>query len=154
VTRLVHSHPRTMRSRLRRAKYSPAMMRNKEIARTARQKTAPGADSTSRHDPVFAARPPNGVPPGIFGDRALEGGLVESASGNRHEHQFAVGRLPDQAIRQPLLSAGRMIRSGVGNIGRIEIRPSGRIDRGGSRLPAAASSASRCAALADSWRDP
>ena len=59
--------------------------------------------------------------PGIFGDRAFERGLVEIRPMDRHEHQFAVGRLPHQEVRQPLLAAGADDQIGIGNIGRVEI---------------------------------
>src|ERR1035441_344030 len=39
----------------------------------------------------------------IFADRRLERGAVEIRPIGRHEHQFAIGRLPEQEIRQPLL---------------------------------------------------
>ena len=61
------------------------------------------------------------LPPGIFGDRALKRRLVEIRPMDRHEHQFAVGRLPHQEIRQPLFAAGANDQIGIGNVGRIEI---------------------------------
>ena len=59
--------------------------------------------------------------PGVFGDRAFERGLVEIGPMDRHEHEFAIGGLPHQEIRQPLLAAGADDQIGIGNIGRIEI---------------------------------
>ena len=68
---------------------------------------------------------------GIFGDRAFQRRLVEIRPVDRHEHELAVGRLPHQEIRQPLLAAGADDQIGIGNVGRIEILPERiGIDRG------------------------
>ena len=40
---------------------------------------------------------------------------------DRHEDEFAVGRLPHQEVRQPLLAAGADDQVGIGNVRRIEI---------------------------------
>ncbi len=40
---------------------------------------------------------------------------------DRHEHQFAIGRLPHQEIRKPLLAAGANDQVGIGNFGRVEV---------------------------------
>src|SRR5262249_59145262 len=41
-----------------------------------------------------------------FGDRAFERGAVEVGPVGRDENEFAIGRLPEQKIRQSLLTAG------------------------------------------------
>src|SRR5450631_182999 len=56
----------------------------------------------------------------VFADCRLERGAVEIGPISRHEHQFTIGRLPEQEIRQPLLSAGADDEVGIGNIRRVE----------------------------------
>ena len=56
----------------------------------------------------------------IFGDRLFERGAVEIRPEGRHEDEFAVSRLPQQEIRQPLLAAGADDQIGIGKIGHIE----------------------------------
>ena len=99
-------------------------------------------------EPAFA--------PAIFGDRAFERGAVEVGPVGRNEHQFAVGRLPEQEVRQPLLAAGADDQIGVGQVGRVEIRPiESAVDRPQAqrRLPRPARRSAR-AARAISWRAP
>src|ERR1022692_5193216 len=57
----------------------------------------------------------------VFADRRLERGAVEIGPIGRHEHQFAVSRLPEQEIRQPLLAAGADDEIGIGDIRRVKI---------------------------------
>src|SRR5665213_2895629 len=57
----------------------------------------------------------------VFEDRRFERGPVEVRPIGWHEYQFAIGRLPEQEIRQPLLAAGADNQIGIGNIRRIEI---------------------------------
>ena len=81
-----------------------------------------GSASATRHDPVLrdqAAEPP--LAAAVFGDRALERGAVEIRPVDRHEHEFAVGRLPQQEVGQPLLAAGADDEVGIGQIGRVEV---------------------------------
>src|ERR1700761_9635153 len=59
--------------------------------------------------------------PGIFGDRALERGLVEIGPMNGNENELAIGRLPHQEIRQPLLAAGADDQIRIGNFRSVEI---------------------------------
>ena len=56
----------------------------------------------------------------VFADRGFERGAVEIRPIGRHEYQFAIGRLPQQEIRQPLLAAGADDQIGIGQIGRVE----------------------------------
>src|SRR5664279_5750532 len=56
----------------------------------------------------------------VFADRRLERGAVEVRPIGRHEHQFAVGRLPEQEIRQPLFAAGANDEIGIWNIRCVE----------------------------------
>ena len=59
--------------------------------------------------------------PTVFADRRFERGTVEIRPVDRDEYQFAVGRLPEQKIRQPLLAAGADDEIGIGNVRRVEI---------------------------------
>src|ERR1017187_6474396 len=56
----------------------------------------------------------------VFADRRFERGAVEIRPKCRHKHQFAIGRLPEQKVRQALLAAGADDEIGIGQIGRIE----------------------------------
>src|ERR1019366_3934982 len=55
----------------------------------------------------------------VFPDRRLKRGAVEVRPVGRHEHQFAVGRLPEQEIRQPLFAARANDKIGIGDIRRV-----------------------------------
>ena len=57
----------------------------------------------------------------VFGDRVLQRRAVEIGPIGRHEHQFAIGRLPQKKIRQPLLAAGADDEVGIGQVGRVEV---------------------------------
>ena len=150
--------------------------------RRRRSRAAPApAPSTTRSDELAAAGPRSrraadrriGAPPrsrsgprdqaaepalaaAIFGDRAFERGAVEIRPIGRHEHELAVGRLPQQEIRQPLLAAGADDQVGIGQIRRIEIaaRACPRSPSLAASSPAATAAAMRCAARAISWRAP
>src|ERR1035441_5650958 len=72
----------------------------------------------------------------VFADRRLERGAVEIGPIGRHEHQFAIGRLPEQKIRQPLLAAGADDEIGIGDIPRVKKRADGlHADVGGLEAP-------------------
>ena len=105
------------------ASTSAASDAHHEIARV-RLRRAAGAAFVFAHDPVFATSPPKRRSRlAIFGDRAFQRRLVEIGPVDRHEDQFAIGGLPHQEIRQPLLAAGADDEIGIGNVGRIEIAP-------------------------------
>ena len=57
----------------------------------------------------------------ILGDGLFQCGAVEIRPVGWNEHQFTIGRLPEQEIRQPLFAAGANDEIGIGDVGRIEI---------------------------------
>ena len=108
------------RDRDRRQHASPQAFASADCAIPARP--APPARLRSRSRSGFRGQTAEtAFAPGEFGDRAFERGLVEIRPMDRHEHQFAVGGLPHQKIRQPLLAAGADDQIGIGNFGRVEI---------------------------------
>ena len=58
---------------------------------------------------------------GIFGNSALKRCLIEIRPVDRHEHQFAVGRLPHQKIGQALFAAGADNQVRIRDIWRVEV---------------------------------
>src|ERR1700748_3580592 len=58
----------------------------------------------------------------IFLDGALECGAVEIRPVDRHEHELAIGGLPQQEVRQALLTAGADDHVWIGNVGRVQMR--------------------------------
>ena len=85
------------------------------LRRSARDRDPPSSGAGPRGktaEPAFAAA--------IFGDRAFERGAVEVRPVGRHENELAIGRLPQQEIRQPLLAAGADDEIGIGQIRRVE----------------------------------
>ena len=83
---------------------------------------ATGGAPLTAHEPVCAISPPNRRSRRRYSAIALfERGAVEIRPVGRHEHKLAVGRLPQQEIRQPLLAAGADDQVGIGQIRRVEI---------------------------------
>ena len=121
--------PRTARTASRRAppprwRAPPARRRKRRAWRSSlRDAGRPqAARSFTGHDPVRAHEPAEpALAPPVFGDRVLERGAVEIGPIGRNENELAVGRLPHQEIRQPLLAAGADDEVGIGQIGRIEM---------------------------------
>src|SRR5262245_32561526 len=64
--------------------------------------------------------PETAFAPLILGNRAFERRLVELRPVNRHEHEFAVSSLPQQKVRQALLTAGADNEIRIGNPRRVE----------------------------------
>src|SRR6185437_7952285 len=56
----------------------------------------------------------------VFADRRLERTAIEVRPVGRHEHELAVGRLPEQEIGQALLTARADDEIGIRQIGRVE----------------------------------
>ena len=108
--------------------------------------TAAGSDD--RAEPTFARR--------ILVERRGEGRVVEIRPENRHEHQFGVGRLPEQEVRQPHLARGADDEVRIGDVGGVE--PRGELllaDRVGIEPPVGGRPrASRRAAATISCRQP
>src|SRR5665811_828838 len=73
----------------------------------------------------------------VFADRRFERGTVEVGPIDRQEHQFAIGRLPEQEVRQALFAAGADNEIGIGQIGRVEECPD-RLDGDVGRMKRAA----------------
>ena len=74
--------------------------------------------------------------PVIFLDRAFKRCAVEVGPIGRNEHELAVGGLPQQEIRQPLLAAGADDQVGIGQVRRIEMLPErSAVIAAGSRVP-------------------
>ena len=151
---------RSRRNRRRRSRAAPApartAMRSTRLLRPAG--TAARAACLGRMD----ARPRSGAglrdqpaepafAPVIFGNRAFQRGAVEIRPIGRHEHQLAIGGLPEQEIRQPLLAAGADDEVGVGQVRRVEVLAD---QVGGDRFearcaPALTSAASRARGARD-----
>ena len=103
------------------ASTSATTTRSQKIARARRCRPPPARLRPRSRSGFRGQTAEPAFPPGVFGDRPFQRGLVEIRPVDRHEHQFAVGRLPHQEIRQPLLAAGADDQIGIGNIGRVEI---------------------------------
>ena len=74
-----------------------------------------------RQDPACAASPPKRRSRRrIFGDGAFQRGAVEIRPERRNENELAIGRLPEQEIRQPLLAAGADDEIRIRQIRRVE----------------------------------
>src|SRR4051812_44315458 len=56
----------------------------------------------------------------IFGDRLLEHSAIEIGPVNGNEDELAIGRLPQEKVRQALLAAGADDEVGIGQIGCVE----------------------------------
>src|SRR6478752_486351 len=65
-----------------------------------------------------AAKAP--LAPAKFNDYRFERATIKIRPIAGHENQFAIGRLPKQKIRQPLLAAGPDDEVRIGYIGRVE----------------------------------
>src|SRR5580693_5559400 len=57
---------------------------------------------------------------GVLVERGEEGRVVEIRPQDREEHEFGVGRLPEQEIRQPHFAGGANDEIGVGKASRVE----------------------------------
>src|SRR5688500_17456134 len=57
----------------------------------------------------------------IFRDRSFQSRAVKIGPIGWHENQFAISRLPQQKIRQPLLAAGPDDDIGIGQVGSVEV---------------------------------
>ena len=117
---------RRHRRRRPRAAPAPAPSTTRSTSSLPREPAARSrcAGSALRHGSRSGPRDQAAEPalaPAIFGDRALERRAVEIRPIDRHEHEFAVGRLPQQEIGQPLLAAGADDEIGIGQIRRVEI---------------------------------
>ena len=87
--------------------------------------------------------------------RREEGRVVEIGPQYRQEHEFGVGRLPEQEIRQPHFAGGADDEIGIRKTSRVEsLRQFLWADRARSRRPSRMSIASRRAASTISCRPP
>ena len=136
TTIVVHSHRTAIASATPRRKQTPSRQDKQRITRSVpgrrpKECAAPGCSSTLGFGRLGLHRPRIRIRSARRGRRTaarvadirvsrIRARHDRNPANRWHEDQVAIGRLPEQEIRQALLAAGADDQVGIGNVGRVE----------------------------------